>query len=602
MRNNNGKLQLDFSTKASLSTKLIQHGSPCQAAVSKQAIYVGRFCCAQVLVKSLVQEGARVVFGTIGSHVMPVYDALLDEHSIRNVFVKHEENAAVMADVYGRLTGQPGVCLVTAGPGATNTITGVAQAFAASSPLVHLSGTVSEPGDFHGVGDDPLFLQKVFRPVTKSSARVESAGMIQTVMADAFRLASTGRKGPTHVEIPLRMLDSEAQLKSKVNRPHIQTTITRKDVNGAYRIIRAAKRPVIFAGDQVLRYLAHGELQELAGAIQAPVVVSDNCLDAFPHDDPLFAGSLPGNFDGPYLNPITVSAVKRADLILLIGVDLQNLETRLILSFGAGKCAYIGSQRQHLRGSRRLEASLIGNIKHSLRALIQLVKPDPKGKMNSLFADQLAQQKRIVAEAFERVIADKAGSRPIHPGFVASTVRSASDRNAIITTDIGSHAIWVRDYFKAYEPLTYLETGNYGSMGFALPAAVAAKIVRPDRQVIAVTGDGGLLMAVMELATAVENKANITIVVMNDLKYGMIWHMQNLWHKGRHTGVDLASPDFAAVAQGFGARGIRVEDPSDLPLALKEALSSDNVSLVDVLVDHTPDYPSRTIFKRALRR
>jgi acetolactate synthase-1/2/3 large subunit len=423
--------------------------------------------------------------------------------------------------------------------------------------------------------------------------------MIRTAMAAAFRLASTGRKGPTHVEIPPRVLNSEAQLKSDFSHPHLQAKINRNDINAAHRIIRDAKQPVIFAGDHVLRYLAHSELLELAETIQAPVVVSDNCLDAFPHDHPLFAGSLPANFDGQYLNPIAVSAIKRADLIMLIGAHLQNPETSLILSLGRFKCGYIGPERLHLRGSKRLQVSLIGNIKHYLAALIQLAKSSSQKKMNPSLAEQLAQQKKVVAEAFQSVIADKADSRPIHPGFVASTVRGVSDRNAIITTDVGSHAIWVRDYFKAYEPLTYLETGNYGSMGFALPAAIAAKIVKPDQQVIAITGDGGLLMSVMELTTAVEYKANIMLVVMNDSKYGMIWQAQNLWYEGRHIGVDLVHSDFAAVAQGFGVHGIRVEDPNNLTSALKEGLSSHNVTVVDVLVDHRPDYPSRTIFKRA---
>jgi acetolactate synthase-1/2/3 large subunit len=203
----------------------------------------------------------------------------------------------------------------------------------------------------------------------------------------------------------------------------------------------------------------------------------------------------------------------------------------------------------------------------------------------------------MISQALERIISDKVTAAPIHPGLVAATVRRLTDRHAIIATDVGTHAIWVRDYFHAYEPNTYLETGNYGSMGFALPAAIAAKLVRPEQQVVAVTGDGGFLMSLADLPTAVENRLNIVVVVMNDSKYGMIWRMQEEEYRGRHIGVDLAPSNFASLAQSFGATGVRIDDPRDLAPALREALTDDKMTVIDVLTDHRPDYACREIFK-----
>ena len=528
---------------------------------------------------------------------MPIYDALHDEPSIKTIAVKHEENAAVMADVYGRLTGEPGVCLVTAGPGATNSVTGVAQAFAASSPLVHISGTVSGSDElFHGVGGDPLFLQEMFQRVTKWSDRIESPGRIQSATMKAFGLASAGRKGPIHIEIPLRVQRAECELR-QIKPVYPRPKIDRNSLIRAQSVIARAQQYVIFAGEEVLRYSASSELLELAEAIGAPVVVSDSSIDAFPHDHPLFAGYLPGNYDGPYRNPIVQTAVKKADLMLLVGARLEAPETSIILSLGPKKCVNITSERTSHR-VRVPMINVVGNIARSLTTLVELVgSSQQKKRPESSLLQDLAQQKQMISQALERIISDKVTAAPIHPGLVAATVRRLTDRHAIIATDVGTHAIWVRDYFHAYEPNTYLETGNYGSMGFALPAAIAAKLVRPEQQVVAVTGDGGFLMSLADLPTAVENRLNIVVVVMNDSKYGMIWRMQEEEYRGRHIGVDLAPSNFASLAQSFGAAGVRIDDPRDLAPALREALTDDKMTVIDVLTDHRPDYACREIFK-----
>lgn len=529
---------------------------------------------------------------------MPIYDALYHESSIKVIAVKHEENAAVMADVYGRLTGEPGVCIVTAGPGATNSVTGVAQAFAVSSPMVHISGAVSESGEaFHGIGDDPRSLQKIFHHVSKWSVRIESVRKIQPVLKRAFEVSLDGRKGPTHVEMPLHIQNAEGELRQLklVNR---QTWPSSKQFSRACTIIAGARRPLIFAGEEVLRHSASDELLVLAETINAPVVVSDYSIDVFPHDHSLYIGYLPGNYDGPYWNPVVRLALQESDLLLLVGAKLTTVETSIVLSASPKNLISVASHPSHSDQTRRMQVELVGDIRQSLRRLCKTVRSVSVQAPEHPLISLLRQHRQAIARAFEQIVSDNREAKPIHPGLVASTVRKIARKEAIVATDVGSHAIWMRDYFHAHEPNTYLEPGNYGSMGFAFPAAVAAKIIKPDRQVIAVTGDGGFLMSLMDLPTVIENDINIALVVMNDSKYGMIWQMQEDQYHGRHLAVDLGQSDFAALARNFGAQGIRVEDPEDLVSAIEEALSSNKATVVDVVTDYRPDYACRQIFKR----
>ena len=563
---------------------------------------LGMYSGAEVLVRTLVREGVIHVFGTIGSHILPIYDALYDEPSIKTILVRHEENAAVMADVYGRLTGRPGVCLVTAGPGATNTVTGVAEAFAVSSPLVHISGTVSASDTFHAVGKDPLSLQKIYSQITKSSLRIDSADSLAKTVTEAFDVASTGKKGPVHLEIPLRVQKSRTRNWRDLNR-HTRTVEVfdrnfHEKVRRICSTLEHARQPVIFAGVGVLRDFAFKELLEFAEANQALVVVSNDCVDVFSHNHRLFAGYLSGSYEGLYLNPVVKFVMKQADVLLLIGTDLETSETRSILSLGPRARLYVGCYSGS-DGMGQLGEESVDSIKRTLTSVVQNMSGLRGREIEPNFAFELIQRKQKVADAFDRLVSDSANARPIHPAVVASTIRRTANKNAIVTVDVGSHAVWVSDYFTAYQPLTYFRSGEFGSMGFAVPAAIAAKIVRPDQQVIAITGDGGFAMSLMELATSLENEVKITVVVMNDSKYGIIWQMQRALYRNRHIGVDLMPADFSGVARGFGAEGIRVEDPKDLAPSIGNALKSNKTTVIDVLVDHRPDYACKTLFKRA---
>ena len=554
-----------------------------------------RLTGAQILAESLAMQGVTHVFGLIGSHILPIYDALIDQPSIRNVVTRHELNAAVMADVYGRLTGRPGVCLVTAGPGATNSITGVAQAFAASSPLIHISGTVSSHEAFHAVGDGQL--REIFSHVAKASLRIDSAQRIRSTIADAFTIALTGRKGPVHVEIPLRVQTEKiSQLKAKRSRNNgrERPIVLKHDIDDVVSIIAKSIQPAIFAGPGIVGSSASSELVRFAERIMAPVIVSIDSLDVFPHDHPLFAGYLTGTYEGRYLNPVVNFVLRRADLLLLIGANTTSAEVQTIISLGAKKRVQISSEEGR---DEAFETGLVGDIGAILHSMTLIIMPR-ESPVQVAFAHELRCRRGAMSESLSRLVSDHEDAKPIHPGFVAATVRRLSDKNAIITVDVGGHAIWMEDYFRGYMPLTYLRSGDYGSMGFALPAAIAAKIAKPDQQIIAVTGDGGFSMSMMELATAVENNLKMVVIVLNDSKYGVIWQMQRTRHKSRHTGVDLQSSNFAEVAKGLGAEGIRVEDSQELVASVRAAFSNEKVTVLDVVTDHTPDYASSTLFKR----
>lgn len=544
----------------------------------------------QAIVEALKGEGVERVYCLPGSHVFQIYDALRDEPSIELVTCKLESSTSLMADAHGRLTGRPGVCLVTAGPGAANSVAGVAQAYSAASPVIHISGAVPLEASreaFHGV-DDRDFVLDMYSKVTKWSARVQRIEDIPSIMAKAFKVALSGRPGPVHIEIPRETNTSPCMIQSEPAvidayrpEPPEVASPSRQDVERfAMRLLRA-KRPLICAGKGVLRKEATRELAEISELLSAPVIYPQDSIGVISDEHPLRAGF----FSLWSLSPFFTQLMTESDLLLSVGLRAGTATADLMKRHAPEDHIFVGfdsAEDGHYRG----KDEVVADPKLFLTALLECLKGRPRPKDEAL-RRELAERRERFKEELDALLKDYRSSKPIHPGFVIETLASLIARDAIVVSDVGNCAIWLRNYLPVNTPESHLQSGMWNSMGFSLPSAIVAKLVHPRRQVVGVAGDGAFLMSLGDFGTALEQDANVVMVILNDSAFGMIYKLQTKFY-GRAYGYEIASPNFAEVARSFGAFGIRVEEPRELAGALREALSAGKPAIVDVV---TGDYP-----------
>jgi acetolactate synthase-1/2/3 large subunit len=543
---------------------------------------------AQAVVDALLAEQVDVVFGLAGSHILAVCDALIHAEGIRFVVCKHENNAALMADAYGRLTQRPGVCLVTAGPGATNSMTGVAQAFAAASPMVHISGTVprgARKGAFHGL-DRPGFLREAFAPVTKWSARVDEVEDTPRILAEAFSIANSGRPGPVHVELPEDVLkEPPTEVWDYVRPPAEAGAPDSKLVDRLAEMLISAERPMICVGMGARTPDARADLLKLVESLGAAVTLPRSALGAFPSAHRLCAGS----FNTYPPNPFPLQLVEESDLLLVVGMRAATTVGEMLDDHAPDKYVYLTPEGE-LDRSDRATLSVSIDTGALLRALAERVAE--QGRAPASWAEsQIATAREALRAGVERTVESYRGHRPIHFALVLKELWSLLEKDAIVVADIGNHGVWASWWFELYGTQTYLEPGQWGAMGFALPGAIAAKLTRPDQQVVGITGDGAFLMSCSDFGTALEEGTNVVIVVLNDRRYGMIHALQTKDY-GRTFATELQSPDLVKFAESFGALGIRVEDASELRGALSRALAADGPAIVDVICGYDFPHPA----------
>jgi acetolactate synthase-1/2/3 large subunit len=533
----------------------------------------------QAVVEALVAEKVDTVFGLAGSHIHAICDALIDEEGIRFVVCKHENNAALMADLYGRVTGRPGVCLVTAGPGATNSMTGVAQAFAAASPVIHITGTVArgaKKGAFHGL-DRADFLYRTFQDVTKWSVRVEEAEDIPRIVAEAFSIARGGRSGPVHIELPEDLLEEPATEIWDHRRVSKAVGAVDQDlVRAVTEALLAAKRPVICAGVGVRAAGATRELVLLAESLGAAVTFPRNATDLFPAAHQLCVGA----FDAYPSNPFPLQLVEQSDLLLVVGMRAGTSAAETLGARAPAEYIFLTPDGE-IEGSERATISAAVNIRALLEDLTHSLSGEevvPAGWATQ----QIAEAKELLRKGLDRASERYRGQRPIHFGLALKELIPLLDEDTLVVGDIGNHGVWASWWFSLNSSQAFLEPGTWGSMGFALPGAIAAKLAYPERQVVGITGDGAFLMSCSDFGTALEAGANIVIVVLNDGQYGMIHTLQSQDY-GRTIGTELRGPDLVKFAESYGALGIRVEDDSELRDAFTKALAADCPVIVDVV-------------------
>ena len=530
----------------------------------------------KALLTMLEDKGVDTIFGYPGGSVISIYDELIDS-SIRHVLVRHEQCAAHMADGYARAKNQPGVCLATSGPGTTNLVTGIATAYADSSPMIALTGQVAAGslglGAFQEVDAYSLLM-----PITKHSYRVLDVCRLPHAVSEAWEICQMGRKGPVHIDLPVDQMNSDIDpclLKEEFGVKPLTEDLS--GLHEAVQWIREAQRPVILVGGGAMD--ASEEVMELARIMKAPVVNTLMGMGIVPSSYELNMGPL-----GLHGRLSALEMSTAADLIISIGSRFSDrtYSAHDRMESPKGRVIHIDIDSTEFNKHRHECVNLQADAGKAIRSLICALGSAPMTWAQ--WTDHALAVKK------GDVINTDIGAVPIAPQKVMHEINKVLDDDVIVTTDVGQNQMWAMHYLDIEHPRQFITSGTFGTMGFGLPSAIGAKAAKPDKKVMTITGDGGLQMVIQELATSVADKLPVTIVLLNNGCLGMIRQMQKHYWGERYFAEELgADPDFVTVAKGFHAKGIRVEKPGEIGDALKEAMDSTVTTLVEIMVDPGAD-------------
>lgn len=527
---------------------------------------------SDLLVSCLEAEGVECVFGVPGEETLDLNESL-SRSSIRFVPVRHEQAAAYMADAYGRLTGRAGVCLATLGPGATNLVTGVADAFLDRAPIVVLTGQ----GDLermHKESHQYIDILALMRPITKWNARVGDPGIIPEVVRKAFKVAEMEKPGSTHIELPEDVMAAEAEGEPLPRTAQVHPEASSADIGRAAELMRPAANPIALAGYGAVRGRAVSAVRRFSRRTGIPVATTFMGKGLLDPDDPHALGAV-GLQAGDY----KMAGFDDADLVVAIGYDLVEHAPRHWNLNRDKRIVCIDSLPAEIDGHFIPEVELVGDISRNLERLARKCERAPR-------AGGSVRLREVVRERFLRAKDDP--ESPLQPPRVLYELRRALGREDILVSDVGLHKLWIGRMFPAYEPNTVLISNGLAGMGFALPAAIGAKLVHPDRKVVAVSGDGGFMMNAQELETAVRLGTAVVNVIWEDGRFGSIaWKQERRF--GRRFGTDFGNPDFVRFAESFGIPAWRCDTASDFAKRLEEALLTDVPSLIALPIDYSPD-------------
>ena len=524
---------------------------------------------AELLVKCLENEGVEYIFGLPGEENIDVMDALIDS-PIQFVTTKHEQGAAFIADVYGRLTGRAGVCMSTLGPGATNLVTGIADANMDRAPVVAIAGQGATTR-LHKESHQILDLVELFTPITKYSTQVLEPEIVPEIVRKAFKTSQNEKPGCSFIDFP----ENIAEMDIPDTQP-LKVQYAREPVAPSGRCTKAAvhiaesRAPVIMVGNGVIRSKASDKLVHFAEQVNIPVATTFMAKGVMPASHPLSLGTI-GMKSKDFVN----YAFEAADLIICIGVDMVEYHPELWNPNKDKKILHIDRRPAEVDQHYILESGIIGEIHDSLKRIMSSLDklPDsPIHKMIPIIREELNKHKNDTGF-------------PIKPQKILSDLRTVLDAEDIVISDVGAHKMWIARNYQAEAPNTCIISNGFAAMGIALPGAIAAKLAYPERKAVAVCGDGGFMMNNQEIDTALRLGLDIVILIFNDSKYGLIeWHQ--LRHFGRATDIEFTNPDFVMLAESFGAKGYRVESVEDFIPTMNKALNDGTVSIVDCPVDY----------------
>ena len=549
---------------------------------------------AQALIKSLEMEGTEVMFGLPGGAILPVYDPLL-ESTIRHILVRHEQGAGHMAEGYAHATGRPGVAMVTSGPAATNIVTPLCDAMLDSIPLVVVTGQVP----LSAIGSDAFQecdTTGITMPVTKHNWLIQSAADIPTVIREAFHVATTGRPGPVLVDIPKDVSNQvmDWYWPDAVDLPGFRAPQPPDPdlAREAARLILAAERPVIYAGGGILKARAAEALRRLAELTDIHVVTTLMARGAFPDGHPLALG-----MPGMHGNYTAVTALQKSDLLIALGSRFDDRVTGKVGAFAPGaKIIHVDIDPAELGKVRRADVGIAADCRSAIEAITAAVEalvadtrglhqPPPKQYPDrSEWNATLAGWQQTYPLAYEQ---EEDG--PLKPQFCIESLRDNTPEDTIVVSGVGQHQMWTSQYWKFNHPYTFVNSGGLGTMGFAVPAAIGAKVGKPDRCVWAIDGDGCFQMTAQELVTASAERVPIKVAILNNAYLGMVRQWQELFYKERYSEVYLSPdlPDYVKWAEAMGCVGLRCENPEDVAATIEKANSVDDRPVV---IDFRVDY------------
>ena len=524
---------------------------------------------SDLLVRCLENEGVKHIFGIPGEENLDVMDSLLDS-TIQFITVRHEQGAAFMADVYGRLTGKAGVCLATLGPGATNLITGVADANMDNAPIVAIAGQAST-ARLHKESHQVLNLVNLFQPISKYSTQILTPDVIPEIIAKAFKVAEAEKPGCSFIDLPENIAEMEVtdKVPLKVLR-HLPPVPPKEKIRQAAKLITSAKYPIIMAGNGVIRSNASVELVACAEKLNIPVATTFMAKGAIPFSHRLSFGAV-----GLQATDYVSCGFDRADVIICIGFDMVEYHPYLWNKDKTSQIIHVNELPAEVDEYYSVNVGVIGNIGDAMRHFAEYVEPKKPEIWKHL--------REVIVEEMQTHSQDTAF--PIKPQKILWDLRQTLAPKDIVISDVGAHKMWVARMYKTESPNTCIISNGFAAMGIALPGAIAAKIVYPEQVAVAVTGDAGFMMNCQELETAMRIGTPIIVLIWNDSSYGLIkWKQEVQFSRLSH--IDFTNPDFVQLAESFGAKGYRVERTEYLLPTLTQAINDNTVVVIDCPVDY----------------
>jgi len=529
---------------------------------------------AQIICESLVREGVEVIFGFPGGAILPLCDTLPHYPQLRLILVRHEQGAAHAADGYARATGKVGVCLTTSGPGATNLVTGIANACLDSVPLVAITGQVARPF----IGKDAfqeVDITGITLPITKHNYLVLDVDSLANTVKEAFHLAKTGRPGPILIDIPRDVQIDQAEFcyPNKLDLPGYEPILRGHpaQIKKAARLINEAQRPLIIAGRGVIISGAYAELKQLAEAAQVPVVTTLLGISSFPESHVLSYGML-GMHGMAYAN----MAVNAADLIIAIGMRFDDRATAKVSAFAPhAHIIHIDIDPAEIGKNVRVDVPIVGDVKTVLNVLNKLIN-------STEHIDWVQQLDDWRKEHPSTIIRDSDG---LLPQFVIRKIYEVTQGEAAIVTGVGQNQMWAAQHYWYNKPNSLISSGGLGAMGFELPAAMGVKVGRPDDIVWCIAGDGGFQMTIQELATIVQERLAVKVAIMNNGFLGMVRQWQELFYGRRYVATPLSGPNFVKIAEAYGIPALRVKHNDEVVSAIEQAMNYQGPFIIDFMIE-----------------
>ena len=536
---------------------------------------------AQALIESLKREKVEVIFGISGGALLPIHDVLCDS-GIRHILARHEQGAAHEADGYARASGRAGVCMATSGPGATNIVTGLANAYLDSSPVIALTGQVNtySANTSYMIGRDAFQEADIIgitTPITKYNCQVKSAAEIPKAVRTTFHIATTGRPGPALIDLPKDTQTGKAEMDFSDNlqlrgyKPNTEPHPIQ--VKKAVKLLLNAERPMILAGGGVILSNASPELLQIAELLMMPVATTFMGKSCFPETHPLSMGNI-----GMHGTMLANKMILEADVLLAVGTRFQDRSTGTLDDFCPdAKIIHIDIDATEIGKNVEVDVPIVADAKLTLKLIQQQLVKKIKKKENTLWFNRVKEVKDKFLSEMDFGKCDLSAPK------LLKELRKILPENAIIATEVGQNQMWAALHFQTLKPRTFISSGGLGTMGFGFPAAIGAKVACPSCPVVDIAGDGSFRMTEQELGTSVTEDIPVVVVVLNNSMLGMVAQWQRLFYKGRYAGVKLGSvPDFVKLAQAYGAEGTRIGSIEEFSDAMKKALKTEVTTVIDV--------------------